>query len=306
MDGYSCNCKPQRFILGLMKSARKIISDDKIPIRRINEPDLSESFNIREVATMLSGKNMVEGLHRHDFFFVLMLEKGRGEHLIDFKSYPVENHSVFFLQPGQVHQLALRKGSTGYLMQISRSFFSSRKKQLVAELRRINNHYQLDLNSFKRLLSIVDYIFQEHVEKEDRYQDVIKANLRILFIELARQGKNSRSIKLYAQERLEEFLELIEKHISTIKQVAEYADMLHLTPYQLNAITKATLGKAGSELINEHIVLEAKRHLLATTRQVNQIASDLGYDDFSYFIRFFKKHTGDTPQAFREKFSHPV
>jgi AraC-like DNA-binding protein len=83
--------------------------------------------------------------------------------------------------------------------------------------------------------------------------------------------------------------------------VSFYADLLNLSSYQLNAITKATLGKTCSELINEFIILEAKRTLLATSNQVNQIAYHLGYEDVSYFIRFFKKHTGYSPEAFRLK-----
>jgi AraC family transcriptional regulator, transcriptional activator of pobA len=78
--------------------------------------------------------------------------------------------------------------------------------------------------------------------------------------------------------------------------------MLHLTPYQLNAITKATVGKTGSEVINEHIILESRRHLLATTNQINAIALQLGYEDVSYFIRFFKKHTGHSPESYRQNF----
>lgn len=78
--------------------------------------------------------------------------------------------------------------------------------------------------------------------------------------------------------------------------------MLHLTTYQLNAITKETLGKTGSQLINEQILLEAKRQLLSTSNQVNQIAYDLGYEDVSYFIRFFKKHIGNSPEIFRQNF----
>jgi len=55
-------------------------------------------------------------------------------------------------------------------------------------------------------------------------------------------------------------------------------------------------------VITDHIILEAKRQLLATTSQINQIAGGLGYEDVSYFIRFFKKHTGHSPEAFRQKF----
>ena len=84
--------------------------------------------------------------------------------------------------------------------------------------------------------------------------------------------------------------------------MSEYAEMLSITPYQLNAITKTSLQKTASELINEHITLEAKRILISTGNQVNQVADMLGYDDPSYFIRFFKKQTGFTPETFRQNF----
>jgi AraC-like DNA-binding protein len=70
-------------------------------------------------------------------------------------------------------------------------------------------------------------------------------------------------------------MDLMEANISTVKQVAAYADMLHLSPFQLNAITKGLLGKTVAELIDDQIPLEAKRYLLATANQVNQIAFQL-------------------------------
>ncbi|MBK9402216.1 MAG: helix-turn-helix transcriptional regulator [Bacteroidetes bacterium] len=61
----------------------------------------------------------------------------------------------------------------------------------------------------------------------------------------------------------------------------------------------------GEELfrgINDEIILEAKRQLLAGSCQVNELAWQMGYEDVSYFIRFFKKHTGYSPEAFRKNF----
>lgn len=92
---------------------------------------------------------------------------------------------------------------------------------------------------------------------------------------------------------------MLERDFASRKQASQYADLLNLTAYQLNSITKKTLGKTCSEVINDHIILEAKRLLIATSNQVNQIADQLGYEDPSYFIRFFKKHTGISPDAFR-------
>jgi len=249
---------------------------------------------------------MVQELHRHDFFYLLALKKGNGHHDIDFIPYTVGNHIVFFMRPGQVHRLVLKAGSTGYLMQFSADFYSLRNKVSGELLRKAGNinHYQLNANGFQKLLAVLTYIFQEYAGKQERYEEAIKANMDIFFIELARQYSKppSGNANMYAQEGLEAFLALLEIHVFNHKKVAEYAAMMNLSAYQLNAITKETLGKTCSELINEHIILEAKRYLLATSNQVNQIADHLGYEDVSYFIRFFKKHTGSSPEAFRYNF----
>ena len=168
------------------------------------------------------------------------------------------------------------------------------------------NHCPLSVEKFSKLLLQLSFIFEEYTQKQDRYKEVITASLEILFIELVRQSKNPKEIKndgtKYSQEQLEELLELLQKHIVTHKQVTQYAEMMHLTTFQLNKITKETTGSTCSQLINEQIVLEAKRNLLATTNQINQIAFDLGFEDPSYFIRFFKKQTNFSPEAFRKNF----
>lgn len=280
----------------------------KIPVRQIKEPDFSESFNIRDVRTLLAGNDMVQELHRHNFFFVLVLEKGAGEHIIDFVVHAVDDYTVFFMRPGQVHQLTLKSESRGYLLRFNADFYSPVEGPAALVFRKVShkNYCKLDTNRFKKVFSILTAVFQEYNEKQERYKEVIKANLEILFIELTRQSRYPGNLQQhnnpYAQERLEALLALLQANITTMKQVSQYAGMLHLTAYQLNSITKETLGKTCSELINEQLILEAKRQLLATSNQVNQIAYYLGYEDVSYFIRFFKKHTGYSPEVFRQDF----
>lgn len=279
-----------------------------IPIRKFSahhELAASENLTIRKVKALLNGKDFIQELHRHDFFFLLALENGKGDHEIDFTPYKVTNNSIFLLRPGQVHQLALKAGCMGYLVSFKTDFFSSLDRSLNQLLRKASarNFCQLDAARFKKMLAALDAIFNEYSEKQENYQEVIKANLQIFFLELLRQRRNvsssSKKENTYRQERLEEFLELLESHIHTHKQVQQYADMLNLSVYQLNSITKVTLSKTPSELIDEQTVLEAKRQLIATSNQVSQIADHLGYSDVSYFIRFFKKHTGFSPEAFR-------
>lgn len=283
-----------------------------IPVRNIVLADsstgFSEGFSIRDVRKLLDEKDLVQDLHRHNYFYILALKKGKGHHEIDFTSYPVRNYSVFFMRPGQVHHLTLKKGSTGYLMEFNIDFYYPQEKLSHQLMRKASNKNfcALDAKRFEKLLSLLTYIFQEYKTQQEGYKEVIKANLSIFFIELVRHRQNhnaaDKNINPYSLERLEEFLELLELHIFQHKQVSHYADLLHLSPYQLNAITKEALGKTSSELITEYSILESKRYLLATTSLVNQIAYNMGYEDVSYFIRFFKKHTGYSPEAFRNNF----
>jgi AraC family transcriptional activator of pobA len=92
---------------------------------------------------------------------------------------------------------------------------------------------------------------REYQEKGQRYEEAVKASLHIFFIELARINQDNQPAKVnfHHQERLDEFRELLEVNIFTHKQVTDYAEMLHLSVYQLNAIVKSTLVKTCSELI---------------------------------------------------------
>lgn len=284
----------------------------KIPIRQLNsnqqELPSTERFKIRRIEDIMGENDLVHALHRHDFFFILALEKGDGYHEIDFTSYKVLDHSVFFIRPGQVHQLELKAGCTGYLIEFNTEFYHPKDKLSNHRLRKASNknYCELEIDRFKKLQAILISIWDEFTTREEGYQHVIKSSLDIFFIEFVRQSPNPKGIpnasKSYSQERFEEFFELLDKHIATHKQLSQYTDLMNLSPYQLNEITKSSIGKTASELINEHVILEAKRYLLATTNQVKDIADNLGYEDTSYFIRFFKKHTGYSPEAFRQHF----
>jgi AraC family transcriptional regulator, transcriptional activator of pobA len=281
-----------------------------IPVRKIDkpkhEPPFAGNFGIRKIEDVMAGSDMIQELHRHDYFFVLALRKGKGDHVIDFTPYKIHDHSLFFMCPGQVHRLKLNKGARGFIMEFTTDFYNPHDKPSRLLLRSVGNrnHCQMDASDFNPLLSILNSMLLEHTEKREQYFEAIRANLRLFLIELVRQRKttpgNSEKRDQHAQERIAELRELLETNVPKHKQVSDYADMMNLSTYQLNAITKSAAGKTCSDVIDEYIILEAKRYLLATTNQVNQIAWHLGYEDASYFIRFFKKHTGHSPEAFRQ------
>lgn len=284
-----------------------------IPLRFINTNPKAlnefENFSIRDLSESVTKNDLIQDTHRHDFYFILALLKGCGDHVIDFLPHKIEDQTIFFMRPGQVHQLMLKAGSEGYLIQFKKDFYLTNENDSRLLLRKASSKNQLqpDDRTFNKLYSILKVIFEESKNKEENYSEVIKANLKILFIELVRYEQKNENVIEGAtssnQERLDDFMELLDEHISKIKQPAAYAKMLNLTPYQLNTITKTGLSRTSSEIINEQIILESKRYLLSTSNQVKEIAYHLGYEDTSYFIRFFKKHTGLSPEAFRSNYS---
>ncbi len=282
----------------------------KIPIRQLTahrEPAAIGKFKVRRIEDILDGQDLQHDLHRHDFYFLLVLKKGRGTHHVDFTPYILQDNSVSFLRPGQVHELELKAGCEGFLIEFNEGFYHPDTATARQRLRKASNknYCVLPTDRFSFMVSTLELLFHEYSSKEEGHLDAIRSCLDILFIEYVRQSPNPREISTktnpYSQERLEEFLELMDRHITTSKQVSEYAQLMNLSLYQLNQVTKSAVNKTASDLINEHILLEAKRQLLATSNQVKDIADQLGYEDVSYFIRFFKKNTGLTPDGFRQQ-----
>lgn len=283
-----------------------------IPVRHIaSEQSLLNSagrFSIRALRQVLDGKGLIHDLHRHDFYFVLAIQHGTGIHEIDFVQYPVRDNAIFILRPGQVHRLRLSATTTGFLLEFDLSFYHP--KHTITEHRwkkaASKNFCEVEAARFSKLQRYLAGIFEEYSQKQDGYAEAIKANLDLFFLEYIRQSKTPNAIANsengYLQERFQELVRLLETNIVSMKNVSDYADLLNLSPYQINSIAKTSVGKTVSELINEQIILEAKRHLMATPAQVKEIADGLGYEDPSYFIRFFKKHTGQSPDMFRKNF----
>jgi AraC-like DNA-binding protein len=283
-----------------------------IPIRSIRpqdqKPDGLEGFKIRSLKEVLAGKDMNQELHRHDFYFILVVTKGVGTHEIDFIKHRVTNNSIFIMRPGQVHELGLKSGSEGFLLEFNKQFQFSASQTGNSLLRKAanRNFCKVGKADIQQLCIPLQAMLEEYQLKKEGFETVMKANLEIFLIQFLRYQQHREPLgtkaTTYQQEKLQEFLDLLEVNINSEKLASAYADMVSLSPFQLNSITKSLLGKTVAELIEDQILLEAKRHLLATSNQVNQIAFQLGYEDVSYFIRFFKKLTGHTPEAFRKNF----
>jgi len=97
-----------------------------------------------------------------------------------------------------------------------------------------------------------------------------------------------------------QYYDLLQAHIEKEHFIPFYAQELKVTPNHLNKSIKSVTGKTALLLLNEIRLMEAKTRLRNTDYSISEIAFQLGFEDQSYFSRFFKKYTGITPGEFRK------
>ncbi|MDH0867359.1 helix-turn-helix domain-containing protein [Mitsuaria sp. GD03876] len=102
-------------------------------------------------------------------------------------------------------------------------------------------------------------------------------------------------------QHLARYREQVERHYRHQPPVAELAAPLGITPTQLNRLCRRHLQCSALAVLHQRVLLEAKRELGYTNLMVRQIADGLGFADPAYFTRFFLRHTGQSPSAWREQ-----
>lgn len=247
--------------------------------------------------------------HKHDFYLVMLVTQGSGTHEIDFNTYKVVPGSVFFMQPGQMHYWKLSKDIKGYVFFHSKTFFEEGFTGLKLSDYPFYNSFQsipylkLSQPAVKELTTQMQEIHKEYKSKELFKAQRMQVLMSLAYITLLRNYKPGKALKQqsYLTKALE-FEDLIERHFKELKSASDYASLLNISEKHLNRITRACFNKTSTQVIADRIILEAKRMLIHTGKQVTQIAYDLGYNDNSYFVRFFKKNAGITPLSFLQRY----
>lgn len=250
--------------------------------------------------------------HRHDFFEIIWLRSAKGQVRSDLRSYRVDDHTLFFTSPGQIHAWEIADNAEGEIASFSEEFFSvnSEHPGLLGKMPFLHSG-ALDpiLYLNPREASRIDRAFRQlHAEAKEAApgrDDLVRSYLTIILTH-ARQSFARRQPEAAASPPTVEliagrFRHALAEHFPQLLEVGEYADLLHVSRTHLNDHLQRETGRTGSEIIHERIVLEAKRLLAHTSLTGAQIAYRLRFKDPSYFGRFFRRNTGQTPGEFRDQ-----
>jgi len=246
-------------------------------------------------------------LHRHTFFELFFFTGGKGEHEIDFMHYPVEKNSVHFVSPGQIHKLLLKK-TEGYVLCFTEDFISlSEKESFIQKFPFYDSANRpvtdLDKTTGAELMLLIAAIAKEFDRGSDS-AEILRAYLNILLLKIraffyASQPHTTPLPGKSAKVTL--FKNAINKDYLLHKAVADYSSDLSISPNHLNALCKMHEGKTATQLLQERLLLEAKRLLYATDLNVKEIAFQLKFEDVAYFNRFFKKQAKMAPVQYRRQ-----
>ncbi|MBD2769478.1 helix-turn-helix domain-containing protein [Hymenobacter sp. BT664] len=244
--------------------------------------------------------------HTHDFYLLLYVTEGAGRHTVDLVTYELRPGSLFFLAPGQVHHWELAADTRGFVVFFDTDFYLFRYpgSGLYAYPFFDSAHppvlYLPPTETDIRPL--VERLFAEYGASHANQAEVFRSYLH-LCLELAARGYPAlpAAEASPALRQIRQFGALLNEHFRTKRSVSDYAELLHLTANHLNALCRRALNKTASTLIHERVVVEAQRLLSHSALSVAQVAYELGFEDASYFVRYFHKYVGTTPEGFRQQ-----
>jgi AraC-like DNA-binding protein len=276
------------------------------PIQRFNCNSVNSDLYINTFKNHLINHSFIEEPHRHNSYVLVFFTKGSGTHEIDFDKFIIQPGSVFFMQPGQIHHWDLSDDIEGFVVFYSQEMYNLYFGQkTIAEYpfySSVNTipEIVLDNAETKAILPYFDAMILENQSDQMMKRDKIMNLLDIIHIEIARKYSETHLHEAHSYNvKIKNFEVLLEHYFKTDKTPSFYASQLHITLKHLNRVCNEILKKTTTEVITDRIILEAKRMLMDKKFTVNEIATELGYDDYSYFTRLFKKNTAMTPTDFR-------
>lgn len=281
-----------------------------LDISQFEDHEDSHQFYCNRLSTHLKEHNKhISVPHKHNFFLTVLFTEGSGIHEVDFERYEVTPGAVFLINPGQTHYWEL-SNAEGIIFFHSQSFFdlnfTNRSVLDFPFFYSIHNPSMLFLEepTINNVVHWFDALLVEYRDQKMHYLEKIQTVLNCLYVDLSRLYDQSGMTKITKTNidfgyirRLEN---LIDEHYKAEKSPSFYAERLSITPKHLNRLTRNTLGKTTTQIITERVILEAKRLVLYHPRSLTDVSNELGFEEYAYFTRLFKKWTGSTPTEFRD------
>ena len=274
----------------------------------------SGSFNFEWIPQRSTLYNWLIHPHRHDAFIqVLYLTEGHVDVQIDHVQQTLHAPCVMLIPAGHVHGFRFSQDTNGPVVTaMQKALESVAAVMMPTLLDTIRTPRLLSLPSEMRYLDQLMPLFlaleqESHTPAEGQVAAGTSL-LLALMVQIHRICKLSDTTETQTHysisrkaRQIEKFRSLIDKNFRTEHSLQVYANQVGVTVGQLSRLCREVLGKSSLQVMNDRLIQEAPRELVYTALPIKQLASELGFEDDAYFSRFFRKHMGLTPKAYRAR-----
>jgi AraC-like DNA-binding protein len=264
---------------------------------------------------LLLGLKIVEGAAlcsaaQYPDYLVFLIKEGTGTFHADFGAFDFKGPVLLFSTPLQVIYMQECKFPDCKVLQFHGDFYciEFHREEVSCNGLLFNNIYidpvvvltDKEAVLFDLLLTDLNNELNEAAPSEiilRAYLQLFLAKSSSIKIKAITENKD----KTEKDEQMDRFKKLLDEHFLTLHKPSDYAALLAMTPDNLTKRSTRYFRKTPSQLIQERLILEAKKQLHLTRKSIKEIAWNLKFQDEFYFSRVFKKFTKVSPQAFRDK-----
>ena len=268
------------------------------------------SFWLSEITDFTNRFTDLVQPHKYGCFMLVFITSSRSEVFIDNKQVEISQPMFISIKPNNIVSFNLATDASGFIIVFNEAFFSLRyNNNELNHFSFLKHQYsaflKLQSGQWQKLSGFISLIKGEFDCNANMKEMVLRSYLNILLADMERlfssiQEQNTFSIY---EEKYRQFETLLEAHFVECKTPGQYASKMFITTNYLNKICNNARGLSSGEIIRKRITLESQRLLHHTRSTVAEIAYQLGFESVSYFVTFFKRQAGITPDAFR-KTSH--
>lgn len=246
------------------------------------------------------------GAHRDDHYIFFVLEKGTGSILIDFQEVELPSPALYYVLPTQIHHRMRNETADGWFIALDSALISRECRDVFEGQLLLQSPVLCTMEQLQQFRDLLRLLREKSEEVDKPFHALVVHGLIQSFIGMSASCYHDRRGGDLKQSGIitlaNEFKKLLVAHLRTSKSPAAYAAKLNVSASYLNEAVRKSTGFPVSYWIQQEVTMEAKRLLYYSELNVKEIAHNLGYDDHSYFSRFFRKAVGLSALAFRAQY----
>ncbi|MEK5235761.1 AraC family transcriptional regulator [Paenibacillus sp. FSL L8-0470] len=253
--------------------------------------------------------------HAHRGIEILYIYNGHGEIMVENQTYPIQDHTLVWFQPYQLHQVMVPPAPNRSYIRTNLTFDPSFLEHYLTAFPLLEKFFR---NMWKGTLQrpvfyamnntpILDLLEELHhsvndsaANKEEDTGFLILQLMRLLQKQVSDVQTEDNPIQSRGGSHVERITDWLDEHYKQPFSLETLAASLHLSPYHISHLFKQYAGITLSEYLIQRRVREACILLANTGKSIQEIAVEVGDLSPSYFSQMFKKIKGISPDQYRK------